>query len=86
MAYNERTTVRRHFTATRCDGQPCRGWALWDETEDGRHKRLRPERLYKVHAWMRTYDRFWQTRLAALGTYLDRARGSGRALMNTVSA
>jgi hypothetical protein len=34
---------------------------------------LRPERLYKVHAWMRTYDRFWQTRLAALGTYLDRA-------------
>jgi len=22
---------------------------------------------------MRTYDRFWQTRLAALGTYLDRA-------------
>jgi hypothetical protein len=37
MTYNERTSVRRHFTATRCDGQPCRGWALWDELEDGRH-------------------------------------------------
>ncbi len=38
-----------------------------------RHYRLQPERLYEVHAWMRRYDRFWQTHLASLGAYLDRA-------------
>lgn len=37
-----------------------------------RHYRLQPERLYEVRAWMRTYDRFWQTRLASLGAYLAR--------------
>jgi hypothetical protein len=36
MAYNEHAAVRRHCTATRRDGQPCQGWALWDDTEDGR--------------------------------------------------
>lgn len=40
-----------------------------------RHYRLQPERLYEVHAWMRTYDRFWLTRFASLGAYLDRADG-----------
>lgn len=50
-----------------------RGAGLVTEERHGRerHYRLQAERPYEVHAWMRQYDRFWRTHLAALGVYLD---------------
>lgn len=32
---------------------------------------LEPERLRDARDWLNTYERFWRTRLAALGTYLE---------------
>lgn len=31
MAYSEAAKERRRCTGTRKDGQPCQGWALWDD-------------------------------------------------------
>lgn len=46
---------------------------LVEERVAGREHRyrLRPERLRVVRDWLRTYERFWQRRLEALGGYLD---------------
>lgn len=62
-----RPAVSQHLRVLRDAG-------LVAEERYGRERRyrLQPERLYEVHAWMRRYDRFWQTRLASLGAYLDR--------------
>lgn len=63
-----RPAVSQHLRILRDAG-------LVTEERHGRERRyrLQPERLYEVRAWMRKYDRFWQTRLASLGAYLDRA-------------
>ncbi|MGZ3673637.1 MAG: ArsR/SmtB family transcription factor [Ktedonobacterales bacterium] len=62
-----RPAVSQHLRVLRDAG-------LVAEERHGRERlyRLQPERLYEVRAWMRTYDRFWQTHLASLGAYLDR--------------
>jgi DNA-binding transcriptional ArsR family regulator len=46
---------------------------LVTEARHGRehHYHLLPERLYEVQAWMQKYQRFWRTRLEALGGYLE---------------
>ncbi len=33
---------------------------------------LRPEKLAAAHQWISKYERFWDTRMARLGQYLDR--------------
>ncbi len=47
---------------------------LVEERSVGRERlyRLRAERLRVVERWLRTYERFWQERLAALGDFLER--------------
>jgi DNA-binding transcriptional ArsR family regulator len=46
---------------------------LVSERRQGRERRyqLRSERLYEVQRWLLTYERFWNTRLKALGKYLE---------------
>jgi DNA-binding transcriptional ArsR family regulator len=36
-----------------------------------RHYHIHAERLYEVRQWLQQYERFWQQRLGALGTYLE---------------
>ncbi len=47
---------------------------LVGERRDGRFRyyRLRAQPLAEVMAWVRSYERFWSGRLAALGRTLDR--------------
>lgn len=54
---------------------------LVSEQRAGRERRYRleAERLRLVQQWLRTYERFWREKLAALGEYLDEAEPpSGR--------
>lgn len=46
---------------------------LVEERTAGREHRyrLRPEQLWVVRDWLRTYERFWRQRLEALGEYLE---------------
>ena len=46
---------------------------LVSESRKGRERRyqLHAERLAEVRQWLRRYERFWQKRLEALGTYLE---------------
>jgi len=46
---------------------------LVTERRHGRERRyqLQAERLREVQHWLQTYQRFWSTRLAALGNYLE---------------
>src|SRR5262245_60046176 len=46
---------------------------LVDERSEGRFRfyRLKAEPLAEVMAWVRSYERFWSERLAALGRVLD---------------
>jgi DNA-binding transcriptional ArsR family regulator len=37
-----------------------------------RHYALKPEALREIYDWVRHYERFWDDKLTALGTYLDR--------------
>ena len=37
-----------------------------------RHYQLHPERLLEVQRWLQTYQRFWHSRLEALGNYLEK--------------
>jgi len=48
---------------------------LVSEHRQGRERRyqLQAERLLEVQRWLRTYQRFWQNRLEALGNFLDRS-------------
>ncbi|HEX9336508.1 MAG TPA: metalloregulator ArsR/SmtB family transcription factor [Pseudonocardiaceae bacterium] len=50
-----------------------RGAGLVSEHRAGRQRiyRLEPAGLREVDLWLRSYQRFWQTRFAALGDYLD---------------
>lgn len=43
------------------------------ERRSGRKRlyHIEPERLYDAQEWLRTYERFWQSRLTALGAYLE---------------
>ena len=52
---------------------------LVSEQRHGRERRyqLQAERLLEVQHWLRTYQRFWQNRLEALGTYLDKTSEGG---------
>lgn len=36
-----------------------------------RYYRARPEHLQEVHEWIKQYQQFWESRLDALGDYLD---------------
>lgn len=46
---------------------------LVSESRKGRerHYQLHAERLSEVRQWLHQYERFWQKRLEALGTYLE---------------
>jgi DNA-binding transcriptional ArsR family regulator len=44
-----------------------------------RRYRLRAERLREVYDWVAHYDRFWQDKLKALGSYLDEQEKKGRS-------
>jgi len=46
---------------------------LVSEQRRGRERRyqLQAGRLREVQRWLQTYQRFWQTHLEALGTYLE---------------
>jgi DNA-binding transcriptional ArsR family regulator len=46
---------------------------LVSEYRKGRERRyqLHAERLLEVQRWLHTYQRFWQNRLQALGSYLE---------------
>ena len=44
-----------------------------------RRYRLRAERLREVYDWVAHYDRFWQDKLKALGSYLDEEEKKGRS-------
>ncbi|HEX9412230.1 MAG TPA: hypothetical protein VF916_01890 [Ktedonobacterales bacterium] len=79
--YGFLAAVRRRCTATRRDGQPCRGWALWDMTRtDGRqlclvhagHIHRGPQRvwdegvgLYVPRGWHRERTRYTPCTCAA---------------------
>jgi DNA-binding transcriptional ArsR family regulator len=61
-----RPAVSQHLRVLRDAG-------LVSEHRSGRQRiyRLEPAGLREVDLWLRSYQRFWQTKFAALGDYLD---------------
>jgi DNA-binding transcriptional ArsR family regulator len=61
-----RPAVSQHLRVLREAG-------LVSEHRAGRQRiyQLEPAGLREVDLWLRSYQRFWQTRLAALGDYLE---------------
>ena len=67
-----RPAVSQHLRVLREAG-------LVREQKSGRQRiyRLAPDGLREVDAWLAGYRRFWQSKLAALGDYLDAMEDSG---------
>ncbi|HVV22765.1 MAG TPA: metalloregulator ArsR/SmtB family transcription factor [Pseudonocardiaceae bacterium] len=68
-----RPAVSQHLRVLRDAG-------LVSEQKSGRQRiyRLEPAGLAEVDRWLAGYRRFWRTRLAALGDYLDREAADGQ--------
>jgi DNA-binding transcriptional ArsR family regulator len=65
-----RPAVSQHLRVLREAG-------LVSEQRSGRQRiyRLAPDGLREVDLWLASYRRFWRTKLAALGEYLDATDG-----------